>query len=124
MNENLEKYLSELKAANNWIEGADIDERTRRTIKRACKAEIERVADEIEEQTMLERQGMPWAKSDIAMLEDHLRGRIADDWTTERETVDTISLRLRRSRKSVKKKAIELGYTRAVDYWYNRSGRA
>lgn len=118
---NLEKYCDDLKASIDFINGADIDERTRKTIRRALMSELELRTDELEDEVRYERQGKPFSKNEIELLRFELTGKIARSWDEESAILNDLSLKLRRKQKSVKQRAIVEGFQRAVDYWINRN---
>jgi len=118
--ENLEKYVEDLKESVNFINGAEIDEKIRKTIRRGLMAELASNTEMLEEEMRYERQGKPFSKAEIELLETELEGKTALSWDDERNTLDELSVKLRRKQKVVKTQAIKLGYQKAVDYWVNR----
>jgi len=118
--DNLEKYCEDLKAAVNFINGADVDEHMRKTIRRALMSELDSKTTELEEEMRFERQGKPFTKAELELLHKELTGKVASSWEDERNTLDALSVKLRRKHRAVKTKAISEGFQSAVDYWINR----
>ncbi len=124
MSINDRKYLERLEKAINWISGDEIkDEEIRATVRRALSVELNKYRDIIEEEERYGRQKKPWTKEDIKILKDTLTGLVAESWKHADVNIEMASRRLSRPEKSVKGKAIELGYGKAVDYWYATGDR-
>ena len=117
--ENLDKYVEDLKEAVNFINGAEIDEKMRKVIRRGLMSELSSNTEILEEEMRYERQGKPFNKAEVEILESELKGKVALSWDDESNTLDLLSVRLRRKQKAVKAQAIKLGYIEAVDYWMN-----
>jgi hypothetical protein len=118
--ENLEQYCEDLKAALNFIHGAEVDEHIRKTIRRALMSELDTKSDQLEQELRYERQGKPFTKSELDLLRAELEGKIADSYSHEKAILDALSVKLRRTQKAVKTKALAEGFQQAVDYWSNR----
>ena len=118
--DNLERYCEELKAAVNFINGADVDEHMRKVIRRALISELDSKITELKEEMRYERQGKPFTKAELELLHAELAGKVARSWEDERSTLDALSVKLRRKQKAVKTKAISEGFQAAVDWWVNR----
>ncbi len=119
MSINDRKYVERLEKAINWIGGDEIkDEEIRATVRRALSVELNKYRDIIEEEERYGRQKKPWTKEDIEILKDTLTGLVAESWEQAQVNIEMASRRLSRLEKSVKGKAIELGYGKAVDYRY------
>ncbi len=118
--ENLEKYVEDLKEAVNFINGAELGEKMRKTIRRGLMAELSTNTNMLEEEMRYERQGKPFNKAETELLETELKGKVAFSWEDERNLLDELSVKLRRKQKVVKNQAIKLGFKKAVDYWFNR----
>lgn len=119
---NIEKYVDNLKLSIDWVDGFDSfpSEEVRSTIKRALMVELESKTDEMEEQIRYERAGKPFNDDEVKILIDFLKGKRPTTWQEEDAILDELSIKLRRKKKPVKNKAMNLGLKRAVDYWDNR----
>ncbi len=103
------------------LDSLELTERDRTTIRRACSAALVQSEDDLVSQYGTRNAGKPFSKAD---LEDFKRELEAvpppTNWGEERAVLEMLSQRLGRSEKSIKKKAIELGYGVRVDYWINQ----
>lgn len=116
-----EKWIKDLQAVLYSLEGMQIDERTRATIRRALAAEIVRAEDALIAEYSNRNLSEKWKQSDIDILEAALNGAPAvKTWGEELLILGMLVERLGRGEKVVKKKAIELGHGSKVDYWSNR----
>jgi len=119
---NIEKYVESLKESIDWVDGySDFpSEELRSTIKRSLMVELEAKTDEMEEQIRYERAGKPFNDDEVKILTDFLKGKRPTTWQEKDAILDELSIKLRRKKKPVKNKAMNLGLIRAVDYWDNR----
>ena len=113
------KWMAAIRAAMAEVDGLTCDETVRSTISRCLMAELVAATERLDGYVSTENDGAKWEKSDLDDLRAVLTGRVAMSWSEERMNVTEAALRVRRSEKIVRKKAIELGLARAVDYWMN-----
>ena len=116
-----ELWIQDLQAAISLIDAMDVDERQRRTLRRACAEAIVEAEDRLEFDYEHRNSGHKWTKQDLELLENELQeAKPCKSWAEEEITLGMLVQKLGRNKKSVKRKAIELGHGRKVDYWIHR----
>jgi hypothetical protein len=116
-----EKWIADLQDAMVVLDGLDIDERKRTTLRRACAEALVEAEERQEFDYEHRNSGNLWRLHDIELLEGTLRNAaLCRSFSEEQLILGTLVQRLGRPTKTVKKKAIELGHGRKVDYWANR----
>ena len=114
------QWIGEIRDAMQAVDGLNMTEAHRQTIFRCLESALVDASARHDKYEETERDGKRWTDDEIKILREVLTGRVAKTWDAERLNVMEASLRLRRNERTTKKKAIELGLGRAVDYWSNR----
>ena len=98
-----------------------VDERTRRTLRRACSEALVEAEDRLTEEYEHRNSSAKWNAEDIAVMNDVLScAAPCKSWAEESIILTQLGQRLGRPQKMIKKKAIELGHGNKVDYWVNQ----
>ena len=117
-----EKWIGELNDVLQQVTDLDVTERQRTTIRRALATALVHAEDELVSEYEHRNSGTPWGKEDLQILEAGLKNEPdLMSWKEEQILLDMLAQRLGRPEKAIKKKAIELGWGKKVDYWVNRS---
>lgn len=118
-----EKWIEQVLEVMTHLEGMTefpIGERFRSTLRRACEEAIVSAEDRIEFDYEHRNSGERWSATDIKLLDDTLKKRQpCVSWKDEKILLEELTSKLGRPGKIIKKKAIELGHGRKVDYWIN-----
>ena len=115
-----EQWIADLRDALLLTDAIDITERQRKTLRRACAEALVEAEDRIQFDYEHRNSGSKWTETDLQLLEETLKeAPICSSWGGEHIILETMVQRLGRTEKTIKKKAIELGYGRKVDYLMN-----
>ena len=121
MNESLKAYIEDIKKLLEWAENAEVEsEAFRGTLKKCLMSELEKNTSDLDERVRYERAGKPFNKTEIKVLTDFLESvNPPQSWREEAAILDEVSVKLRRKNKTVKDKAMTLGFALKVCYWAN-----
>lgn len=115
-----EKWIGDLNKAMPEIDGLDISERLRKTLKRACASAIVEAEDRLVDNYTRRNEDQPWGDKDSAELKRILDTQDAPlTWSEERMRIEQLALHFGRPGKYMLKKAIELGIGPKLDYFGN-----
>jgi hypothetical protein len=118
-----QKWIGHIQRAQQVLDGLDIDERNRDTLRRCLAESLVRAEDSEMSAYSRRNEGRPWAKDELLTLEKTLSE--ADDCMTygqEQIALAMMSERFGRAGKIIKTKAIELGFGSKLD-WYSNNPR-
>ena len=113
------KWVENIRETLDSLDMWDIPEGHRKTVHRCLMSEYIEALDRWDEKEGTERSGKKWTEEEMDALKDVLDGKVASNWAEERVNVAMASAKVHRRDKTVKKKAIEMGLARAVDWWFN-----
>lgn len=118
-----EKWIEQLRAALDYLNSDDISEAHRNPLKRATEAAILESTEEFEKHQNTANDGKRWSDAEIEVLRNVLENAgNPKSYNEEFHNLEVASLRLKRSPKIVKRKAVEIGLGKAVDYWLAKGG--
>ena len=116
-----EKWIANLQAVMETLDDLEVTERQRTTIRQACAQAIVSAEDGLQFDYEHRNSSNKWGQNDIGLLESTLKdAQPCLSWADEKTILESLVQRLGRPEKIIKKKAIELGHGRKVDYWANR----
>lgn len=113
------KWIEQIRAAMDSLDTWDIPEQHRKTVRRCLTAEYVEAEERWDEAESTSRSGKKWTAEEELELDNLLTGVVATSWEEERVILARAGAVLKRPEKTVKKKAIERGFARAVDHWLN-----
>jgi hypothetical protein len=117
-----EMWIEALRGAIDDASSDDIKEKHRKTIRRSLEASLLEALQNLERQETLANEGKAWKASETEMLKKFLENKqAARSYQEASEVLGTISLRLKRSRQTVARKATELELGEKVDFWLSKA---
>lgn len=120
-----EKWIGEIQAVLSTLDDLDVTERHRKTLRRACEEALVEAEDRIHSEYEHRASGEKWTKDDLALLETTLtEAELCHSWAEEEMILTRLVQQLGRPKKIIKKKAIELGHGKKVDFWINEREQA
>lgn len=118
------QWIDAILGAIGRVESMDFEnEADRKTIYRCLRAELSEAIERRDAYEYTRNDGKRWTEGDVETLRKFLTGKRPTTWEEERAIVEEASAILSRSLKPVKKKAVEIGLGKAVDYWINRENK-
>ena len=89
---------------------------------RCLSAELQEAINRRDTMEELLNEGSRWEDDEIDVLKEVIKGRRPMTYKEENHVLAEAQDRLRRSAKSIKRKAVGIGMGNCVDYWANNGG--
>ncbi len=113
-----EEWIANLRLALDYLNADGVEERHRRTLKRAVEAALLLAIEEQVKHLSNLNEGKKWRGDELTALETELGKRgYAASYQEQQDVLDTMAARLQRAPASIKRKAVELGLGDRVDHW-------
>jgi hypothetical protein len=117
---NTYEWIDRIRTAQKNLECLDMDEADRKTIFRCLCAEYAEAVERRDHIEWTQRDSKRFSQEDIQIIQVFCKDKCPKTWQEEKLLITELAMKLYRSEKTVKKKAIELGFGKALDYWVNR----
>ena len=112
------RWLEDIRRALSGLDAIDMDEGFRKTISRCLNAEFSEARDRLEDLELRMNDGKKWNDEDDQVIRDFLKEKSApasahwsmDDYLARRLLSVELGFRLRRSEKSIARRARALGF--------------
>jgi hypothetical protein len=116
-----EKWIAQIRDLMLALDGLEISERHRRTLRRVCASALVEAEDRHQFDDEHRNSGKPFTKEEMVDFVNTLNeASPAMTYGEEQIVLIMLAQRFGRDAKVVKKKAIELGHGNKVDYWLNK----